>query len=184
MTYPNRRRFTVFMATACCLGWHAAQAQKAAPAGAPRTATWDELMPKDWDPLKQLKGRNVGRVAEGSAAEQEMMGEMRELWDNAPTRAELDGARLRLPGYVVPLDGGEQIKEFLLVPYFGACIHTPPPPANQIVHVTLKKPWSLRAMDAVWVSGPLAVRRGSSDMGASGYALAAEIVEPYRGQNR
>jgi hypothetical protein len=70
------------------------------------------------------------------------------------------------------------------VPYFGACIHTPPPPANQIVHVTLKKPWSLRAMDAVWVSGPLAVRRGSSDMGASGYALAAETVEPYRGQNR
>ena len=179
MTYPNRRRFTVFMATACSLGWHTAQAQKAAPAGPPRTATWDELMPKDWDPLKQLKGRNVGRVAEGSAAEQEMMGEMRELWDNAPTRAELDGARLRLPGYVVPLDGGEQIKEFLLVPYFGACIHTPPPPANQIVHVLPKPGAKLKSMDVVWVDGTLKAQRADSYMGVSGYHLDAEAIVPY-----
>ena len=180
MTYSNRRRFTVFMATACSLGWHTAQAQKAAPAGPPRTATWDELMPKDWDPLKQLKGRNVGRVAEGSAAEQEMMGEMRELWDNAPTRAELDGARLRLPGYVVPLDGGEQIREFLLVPYFGACIHTPPPPANQIIHAVSAKPLTkMRTMDTVWVTGTLTLTRSETSWGNAGYRLTVDKVTPY-----
>ena len=66
-----------------------------------------------------------------------MMRQMRELWDNAPTNPKMDGARVRLPGYVVPLEEVKgELKEFLLVPYFGACIHSPPPPANQIVHVT------------------------------------------------
>jgi hypothetical protein len=32
-----------------------------------------------------------------------------------------------------------QISEFLLVPYFGACIHLPPP-ANQIIEVIAKNP--------------------------------------------
>ena len=48
----------------------------------------------------------------------------------------LDGETIRMPGYVLPLEfDGSKVKEFLLVPFVGACIHTPPPPANQIVHV-------------------------------------------------
>jgi hypothetical protein len=49
----------------------------------------------------------------------------------------LDGQNIRLPGYIVPLEVSEEGRttEFLLVPYFGACIHVPPPPSNQIVHV-------------------------------------------------
>jgi hypothetical protein len=115
----------------------------------------------------------------------ELMKEMRAVWDNAPTRPELNGARLRLPGYVVPLDtsvGG--LKEFLLVPYFGACIHSPPPPANLIVHVKLTKPASIRTMDAVWVTGVLSTGRRDSPMGVSGYAMAGEVVEPYRGEEK
>jgi len=39
----------------------------------------------------------------------------------------LDGTKVRLPGYVVPLDfnSSSEYDEFLLVPYFGACLHTP-----------------------------------------------------------
>lgn len=148
---------------------------------AARTATWDELLPRDWNPRNALRDKNVGKVPEGGVGELQLMDEMREVWDNAPTRPELNGARLRLPGYIVSLDPTlDGLKEFLLVPYFGACIHSPPPPANQIVYVTLAKPVSFRTMDPVWVSGVLSTDRSDSSMGVSGYAMAGEVVEPYR----
>jgi hypothetical protein len=72
------------------------------------------------------------------------------------------------------------MKEFLLVPYFGACIHTPPPPANQIIDVKLRQPSKdVRMMDAIWVSGRLSRLRSSTAMGASGYAMEGVAVEPY-----
>ena len=60
-----------------------------------------------------------------------------QIWDNASVLKTLDGQTVKIPGYVVPLEAiQDAMREFLLVPYFGACIHSPPPPANQIVHVT------------------------------------------------
>lgn len=146
-----------------------------------RTATWEELVPKDWDPMKLFRERTLIGIPEGSAKEQSLMREMRESWDNAPTRSDLNGANIRLPGYVVPLEQSRgDIKEFLLVPYFGACIHSPPPPANQIVHVVLSKARPLRAMEAVWASGTLRTNRQASEMGMSGYSLDGFDVEPYK----
>ncbi|MBQ0960257.1 DUF3299 domain-containing protein [Ideonella sp. 4Y11] len=178
--HPRRR--AVLIATAAGLAGHRAWAQGSAP----RTLAWSELVPKDWDPFKGQRNRDPAKVREGSANELAMMREMRTVWDNAPTRADLEGARIRLPGYVVPLDNqpGGKIGEFLLVPYFGACIHSPPPPANQIVHVRLKTPAVWHAMDTVWVTGALATERSNTDMGVSGYALAAELVEPYKAPAR
>jgi hypothetical protein len=145
-----------------------------------RTVTWDDLMPKDWDPLKDFRDKDVAQIGEGSANELAMMREMRKVWDNAPLRSELDGAGVRLPGYVVPLESESgKIREFLLVPYFGACIHSPPPPANQIVHVVLSTRQALHTMDAVWVSGTLKTQRQDSPMGVSGYAMKGVSVEPY-----
>lgn len=148
---------------------------------APKETTWEDLMPKDWDPLKDLRLGDVGLVAEGSAKERNMMRQMREIWDNAPTNPKMDGARVRLPGYVVPLEEVKgELQEFLLVPYFGACIHSPPPPANQIVHVLAAQPlkgW--RTMDAVWVNGTLKATRSDSAMGTSGYSIADPVVERY-----
>lgn len=169
------------------LGAQDATAQRPAkPDGPARTATWEELVPPDWDPFARFRGRDLAAIREGSAAEQELMQVMREAWDSAPTRNDLDGARIRLPGYVVPLDAvdGGRLTQFLLVPYFGACIHSPPPPANQIVHVTLKSPATWRTMDAVWVSGTLATVRQDSSMGVSGYAMAADSVQAYRADRR
>ena len=77
------------------------------------------------------------------------------------------------------------LREFLLVPYFGACIHTPPPPANQIVHVRSQTPVKgLRSMDAVWVSGTLQIDSTKTDMGVSGYAMIAHQVQAYKGKPR
>jgi hypothetical protein len=150
-----------------------------------RTVTWEELVPKDWDPLKQFRDKNTALIREGSARELALMREMRDIWDNAPTRNDLDGTKLRLPGYVVPLEQSRgEIKEFLLVPYFGACIHSPPPPANQIVYVVLTSPKPLRTMDVVWVSGTMKTKRQDSPWGMSGYSMDGSAVEPYRAPAR
>jgi hypothetical protein len=105
-----------------------------------------------------------------------------QVWPETRTRPELDGQTVKLAGYVVPLDmGWGGMREFLLVPYAGACIHTPPPPANQIVHIVAPAAVKgLRAMDVVWVSGRLHVQQLETGAGTSGYQLEASHVAPYR----
>ncbi len=154
-------------------------------AGGIREIGWDDLMPEDWDPLKLLEGKGLDAISDGDPRSEALMREIREQWDQAPTRSELEGLRIRIPGYVVPLDmlGGD-IREFLLVPYLGACIHTPPPPANQIIQVLSSRRQALQTMDAVWVVGTLKVARSDTRMGISGYLLEATRIEPYRGPAR
>lgn len=151
-----------------------------AKAGEARTITWDALVPADWDPFKEFKGLDFGAMVDGDPRAAQMMKRMREVWDNAPTNPKIVGQAVRIPGFVVPLEEGKDgLKEFLLVPYFGACIHSPPPPANQIVHVLAKAPVKFRSMDTVWVTGPLATVRTDSYMGAASYRIEASDVSPY-----
>ena len=159
----------------------AAAAQTAGKPGAFREITWEELVPSGWDPMKDLRELNFGILSDADPRAQQAMKKLREIWDNAPTNAAVDGQKVRIPGYVVPLEESKAgMKEFLLVPYFGACIHTPPPPSNQILHVLPAKPaQSLRSMDTIWVSGTLRVARHDSYMGASSYRLEAMQIEPY-----
>ena len=139
---------------------------------------WEALMPTEWDPVKSYQQGNKGSMDDSDPYGRRLM---RAIWDNAPTVAAMDGATVKLPGYVVPLEDAKgKLKEFLLVPYFGACIHSPPPPANQIIHVVVTQlDKAFRSMDTVWVSGRLKVARKESDMGMSGYSLQAARVESY-----
>ncbi len=98
------------------------------------------------------------------------------------TLKKLEGKLVRIPGFVVPLDDfQEEGAEFLLVPYYGACVHTPPPPPNQIVMVGMagKKSVKLNLFDAVWMSGRLKIATVESPYGAVGYQLEGLKVEPY-----
>ncbi|PZP94218.1 MAG: DUF3299 domain-containing protein [Variovorax paradoxus] len=148
-----------------------------------RTIGWDALLPKDWDPWADFQGAGVDlrRLSDDDPRAAAALQRLRKVWDEAPLVAALDGAAIRIPGYVVPLETTAQgLRELLLVPHFGACIHTPPPPANQIVHVRLDKPHkSLGTMDTVWISGRLQLARASTVHGVSGYALAGQRVERY-----
>jgi uncharacterized protein len=103
------------------------------------------------------------------------------VWDNAPVNPAMDGVLGRIPGYVVPLEEDKQgLRELLLVPYYGACIHSPPPPANQIIHVVLSKPVKgFAMMDTVWVTGTIKGFRGNSYMGASGYKISDGTLTQY-----
>ncbi len=153
---------------------------KATPKAAFRDLTWDELAPKDWDPFKEMKDLNLAGLSDSDPRASAALKRMRELWDNAPVNPQLEDQSVRIPGYVVPLDDSTTgLKEFLLVPYFGACIHTPPPPANQIVHVVPRNAAKFRSMDTVWVSGTLKAAKSDTAMGASGYRLDAVVVEAY-----
>jgi uncharacterized protein len=158
----------------------AASATKAAP-GAARTITWEALVPAGWDPFKDFKDMNFQLMDDADPRAAQMLKRMREVWDNAPTNSALVGQTVRIPGFVVPLeDSKEGLKEFLLVPYFGACVHSPPPPANQIIHVMPRSPAKgYRSMDAVWITGTLTAGKTDSYMGAAGYRIEALSVTPY-----
>ena len=147
-----------------------------------RDIKWEALVPKGWDPSKDLKALDLGKLQDNDPRAMEALEKIRQMWDNAPTDPALAGAKVRLPGFAIPLENkAGKVSEFLLVPYFGACIHTPPPPANQIVLVVPAKPaGGFRSMDTVWVSGVLKTTRTNSPMGSSGYRLEAALVERYK----
>lgn len=147
---------------------------------------WDDLVPKDWDPSKPFKNLNLGKLKDGDPRAQEVLDMMKSEWDSAPINPELDGKKIKIPGFVVPLEENQTaVSEFLLVPYFGACIHVPPPPANQIIHVITAKPVrNLHMMDTVWVAGELKTARFSTQVtmgiGASGYEIKDALTTPYK----
>lgn len=163
---------------------------RAAPAPSPRDpkateyklTNWDQLLPKDWNPLKDLQNLNLSLLSDADPRAQAALARLKREWENAPTEASMDNQRIRIAGFVVPLEGeADKLREFLLVPYFGACIHVPPPPSNQIIHVKAAKPVrGVRAMEALWVSGRLRATVSDTKMGTSGYQMEAERIEPYR----
>ena len=148
-----------------------------------RETRWSELVPQGWNPNVEARALRQGMsdLLDTDPRAAARLKKLRNRWDNAPINPAFEGAVVRLPGYVVPLDMSKQgLKEFLLVPYFGACIHSPPPPSNQIIHVRVKHPVSgVHAMDTVWVSGDIHGERTESYRGTSSYLLNAAAVEPY-----
>ena len=162
------------------LGGKSAAAKPAA--GQARQITWEELVPKDWDPAKEFKGMDLSALDDGDPRANELLMKMQEVSNNAPTNPSMNGVEVKIPGFIVPLEEAKgEVTEFLLVPYFGACIHTPPPPANQILHVVPQKGAKFRAMDTVWVTGKLQTLRNDSMMGVSGYHVSAANVTKYTG---
>jgi hypothetical protein len=97
----------------------------------------------------------------------------------------MNGKRVRLPGFVVPLDDSQdEGAEFLLVPYYGACVHTPPPPANQMAFVTMQggRSVKLALFDAVWMEGTLRIVNYDSPYGSVGYTIEGISMRPYTGR--
>jgi hypothetical protein len=144
---------------------------------------WDALIPADYNPMAILNQYgNVDELADDDPRMEKIMAELREAWDQAPVVAALDGRRVKIPGFVVPLEGdGKKLSEFLLVPYYGACIHVPPPPNNQVIYVRVPEADAeiRKAFDTVWVIGTLSAKPFSSDLAEAGYQMQAEQVLPY-----
>jgi len=100
----------------------------------------------------------------------------------SPYLRQLAGRTVRIPGYIVPLDDfADAVTEFLLVPYFGACIHTPPPPPNQMVHVRVGRGThaSTSWERPVWVEGRLEIKAVLSPYGVVAFTMRADQIIPY-----
>jgi hypothetical protein len=135
---------------------HAQRSAVPIPAGA--------VIPVDWRLLGQLDyDRNIA----------------------TDTLKALDGKRVQIPGFIVPLDDAEEEgAEFLLVPYYGACVHTPPPPPNQMAFVTMQggRSVKLALFDAVWLEGTLRIVNYDSPYGSVGYTIEGISMRPYTGK--
>lgn len=155
--------------------------QKRAPAAGYEDIGWETLLPDGWSVEKMLESLNLSALEDNDPRAKELLTKIRQMWDAAPANAKLDKKRVRIPGFVVPLDGErEKTREFLLVPYFGACIHAPAPPANQVIHVKVKAGTTAKLSPAAWISGTLRTVRSDTQMGVSGYELTVDSVEPYK----
>lgn len=177
-----RRPITLALTLTLGLALYATPGQPPGAAAAAEELNWDALIPEDWRPDKLMADYDAEGLSDDDPRAQELMDQLKALWDEAPVVDELDGRRVRLPGFVVPLEvEPDAIAEFLLVPYYGACIHVPPPPANQTVYVVTAegRPYRGKLFDTVWVTGTLRVERSSSELAEAGYRLDATAVEPY-----
>ena len=151
-------------------------------AAEPRDLTWSEMIPPDapaevpnMKPLHDLSQMSDALSAESAPA-------ARQDLPNAPVVQTLDGQAIRLPGYIVPLEVNEagRTTEFLLVPYFGACIHVPPPPSNQIVHVRSEIGVKLEELyQPYWIEGAMQVKASTSELADTGYQMDAQKICVY-----
>ena len=117
----------------------------------------------------------------GGVVQHGMMPAMPDLIDPKQLVTDYNDVQVKIAGYVLPLDfEATTIKEFLLVPYVGACIHVPPPPPNQIIYVTSEDGIEVRGMfEPVWVTGTLDTASLSSDLADVGYSMTLDESEPY-----
>ncbi|MFY7865229.1 DUF3299 domain-containing protein [Roseateles sp.] len=164
------------------LGDRLPQQTKAAAASSYRVIDWGQMLPKDWNPMKAFEGLNFAGLSDADPRAAEAMKKIQEAWNDAPTEPTLNDQRVRIAGFVVPLDGGKDgLQELLLVPYYGACVHSPPPPANQIIHVRSSTPLKgVRMMDAIWINGTLKTEKSETTEGISGYTMVADSFAPYQ----
>ncbi|MEL6473161.1 MAG: DUF3299 domain-containing protein [Pseudomonadota bacterium] len=160
-----------------------AAAQAALDQRGVRELGWEELMPEgEQERLAQLYQQQMAMlyggspIAEGSAADKAMQ------IGTFNTVPELDGMKVRIPGYTVPFEYGTdaEITEFLLVPYFGACIHAPPPPPNQTIFVSATDPLKIRDLaQAVWIEGTLHAQTQDTELADAAYTIEMDKVEVY-----
>lgn len=147
---------------------------------------WGELMPSGFsyaDLASQMEAPTtpISSLSDDDPEAQRLYNAMREVLAQAPVVEAYDGLTVRIAGFVVPLEQDEDlVLSFLLVPYYGACIHTPPPPANQIIHVETQGGFKTPGLDEpVYVTGTLRTERQDADLGSAGYTLYAAAMTPY-----
>ncbi len=125
----------------------------------------------------------IDAIPEDDPSEAGVLEKMQAEMNAAPINPALDGKKVKLPGFIAPLEVDEakgMVKEFLLVPYFGACIHVPPPPLNQTLLVKPLEGKSIgmeRMYEPVWVFGTLKATQAHTELAEAGYQIPDARVE-------
>lgn len=151
-------------------------------AAEPRELDWPSLIPEGAPVIPPQLAPLHDMSQLGNALSAESAPAARQQAPDAPVVKSLDGQQIKLPGYIVPLEVSEEGRttEFLLVPYYGACIHVPPPPSNQIVHIFSEMGVRIEDLyQPYWIEGKLQVRASSSELADAGYQMEAEKIYAY-----
>lgn len=147
---------------------------------------WEDLIPEDFQPDRIMAKyqAQIDKIPEGSPEERVLFDKIMAEFNDAPPNDTLNGKQVRIPGFVTPLDEHEgMVTEFLLVPYFGSCIHSPPPPVNQtiLVNPVAGKSISLEEIyEPVWVTGLMKVAFNNTDLAQAGYLIEGAQLEVYQ----
>jgi hypothetical protein len=158
-----------------------------------RTIEWTDLIPPKILQILENPPQYVTDMEDGSALDQissQISNSIAAASDDpyqqalvsTEVRGEMDGARVRLPGFIVPVEFDEEqtITQFFLVPYFGACLHMPPPPPNQIVLVNYPQGLQLQGLYTPFlVSGEISTTVSENDMATSAYSMKLQEYELY-----
>lgn len=151
-----------------------------------RELGWADLVPEDFvppeNPYMTMTQEEADKLLDGSEESNAEIARIEAEFNYAPTVPALDGLRVKIPAYITPLEYDYQtsIKEFLLVPYVGACMHTPPPPANQVVFAESDSAIQFEGMyEAVWATGVIHTETVQSNLAETGYRLEVETIQPY-----
>ena len=151
----------------------------------PEVIDWKHLVPAGYDPSELMRKyqKEVSSLRDNDPRAERAAERLRQAWENAPVVQSLSNKVVKLSGFLVTLEGdGKAVSEFLLVPYFGACIHVPPPPSNQVVLVrTGNRPFKVNQMfDMVSVTGTLRTERARNDLASASYVIEATQVEVHK----
>ncbi len=134
---------------------------------------WSDLLPDGQVAIPQLLQELI---------DHEQTNPMSQQPESQGVRVDWNGQTVRMPGFVVPIDySGAGVTAFILVPFVGACVHVPPPPANQLVFVTVKTPYkNTRLYEPVDVIGKFGTSSISTQLANVAYALSADHIIPYK----
>lgn len=149
---------------------------------APRTLSWNDLLPPGEIEILEKMLEDLPPVPAWGHSPGLEGGAPLEQIGTFNTVKSLNGALVRIPGFVVPTDITEkgEVKSFLLVPYYGACIHTPPPPPNQIVYIEAATPFRLfNIQDPIWVVGTMKTEPTINGLGNTAYSMTLNKWTPY-----
>ena len=147
----------------------------------PQMAQAEDYIDLEWTDLVPAGQEPVSPVLRGIIEhEQAPLVSQQPIYDGV--RSDWNGQIIRLPGFIVPIDySGTGVTAFILVPFVGACIHVPPPPANQLVFVTTEKPYeSPELFEPVNVIGMFGTSSMSTQLADIAYALSADRIEPFK----
>ena len=152
----------------------------AAAMAVPRATLAEEVIPLEWSDLQPEDASNIPNELRGFI-DHDSAPLVSQQPESTEVRTEWNGKIVRINGFVVPIEySGDGIVAFILVPYVGACVHVPPPPANQLVFVTTNTPYE---NDEFWspvsVTGMFGVSAISTRLADIGYALSADKIEPF-----
>jgi len=148
----------------------------------PNLAHAEEYIDLEWDDLLPEGETTIPNALRSLLPHDEEMPLSSRQPESSGVRHDWNGKIVRLPGFIVPIDyKGTGVTAFILVPYVGACVHVPPPPANQLVFVTTSIPYESKGLfEPVNVIGMFGVSSLSTQLAEIGYALSADDIRPFR----